>query len=125
MVKSDQLVIAIIIALLIVYIAVWVVGYFTHRLSYLFSFLNAAAAMCIIGYWAINQLHIQQHVVETREMVILRLELLVTVAGVYTIVFHPVSMPFKITQYVIFGTHFIALVAALIFMLSFKITKLF
>ena len=124
MVKSDQLVITIIVALLIVYITVWVAGYFSHRISYLFSFLNAAAAMCLICYWAIHQLQIQQHAVETREMAVVLLEMLVTVISIYTIVLHPVSMPFKVTQYIIFGIHFIVLIAALVFMLTFKMNRL-
>lgn len=54
--------------------------------------------MCLIGYWAINQLYTEQHDVDTREMIVLWLEMLVTVVSMYTIVFHLVSMPFKITN---------------------------
>ncbi|MEO5943484.1 MAG: hypothetical protein ABIP30_03545 [Ferruginibacter sp.] len=124
MVKSDQLVIAIIIAIITVHTAVWVIGYFTHKLSYLFSFVNAIAAILLIGYWVINQLTIQQHIIEGREIAVLSFELLAAILSVYTIICHPVSSPFKIAQYIIFGIHFIVLIAALLFMLTFKINRL-
>ena len=49
MIKSDQMVMVIIVALLIIHTTVWAVGYFTHKLSYLFSFVNAAAAMLLLA----------------------------------------------------------------------------
>ena len=125
MIKSDQTIIVIIVALLITHITLWAVGYFTHKLSYLFSFLNAAAAIALIGYWAINELSIQQHSVEGREIIVLYFELSVALVSVYTIVCHPVSSGFKIVQYIVFGIHFIVLIAGLVFMLTFKINKLF
>ncbi|MEO6819006.1 MAG: hypothetical protein ABI204_04725 [Ginsengibacter sp.] len=125
MIKSDQLVIVGIIAILFIQTTVWIVGYSIHKLSYLFSFVNSTAAIILIGYWIINQLRIQQHCIECREIIVLCAELLVAVISIFTIVSHPVSTGYKIVQYIIFGIHFTVLVAALIFMLTFKINKLF
>ena len=125
MVKSDQPVIITLAALLFLHTILWIVGYFSDRLSYLFSFLNAATAVMIIVFWSVHEFRIKQHFIEGRELTALGLELLVAAVSIFTILVHPASHSFKITQYIVFGIHFTVLVAGLIFMLTFKITKLF
>lgn len=102
-----------------------VVGYVTHKPAYLLAFVNAADGILLIGYWLTNQLRIQQHSLEGREIIVLILELLVAVFSLYTIFYYPVSNPFEILQYIIFATNLIVLIAAFIFVLTFKIAKLF
>ncbi len=122
--KSEQGVIVIMFLLFFLYLAVWAVGYFTHRLAFFVPVLNIASWATVVGYWLIRQLQIQQHYIETREMVILGLELLILVLAIYTIISGTKLKWIVTAQYIFFSIHLLVLVAALIFMFTFKINKL-
>ncbi|MEO6637752.1 MAG: hypothetical protein ABIN25_05720 [Ginsengibacter sp.] len=125
MINSDQWVITLLVVFIIIHITVWIAGYFAHRLFYLFALLNTAAAIVIIGYWTIHEFSISKPIFERREILVLTLEAMVAAGSIYTIVNHSVANGFKIAQYFIFGVHLTVLAAALIFMLTSKIARLF
>lgn len=123
--KIDEWVNSIIVVLLLVHASVWAFGYFTNRLLYLVSFLNLAVGVAIIAYWVAKQFQIQQHNFDALEIAVLCFETIVIAAAVYSIFTSTVHNWLKVTQYIFFGIHFLVLIAAIIFMLTFKINKLF
>ena len=124
MIKSDQSVVIIMGLLILLYLSVWVVGYFTGKLFYFMSILNLASAAAIILYWTVRQLKIQQHTIELREIVVLGAELIVIACAVYVIAAGNKFNWLKVVQYIFFAIHFLLLLLALIFMLTFKMNRL-
>ena len=124
MIKSDQSVVIIMGLLILLYLSVWAVGYFTGRLFYFMSILNLASAAAIILYWTVRQLKIQQHTIELREIVVLGAELIVIACAVYVIAAGNKFNWLKVVQYIFFAIHFLLLLLALIFMLTFKMNRL-
>lgn len=122
--KTDQAVVVIMFLLVLLYGAVWAMGYFTHRLSCSIATLNMATAFAVVGYWAIRQFQIQQHHFELREMIVLGIEVLIFMAAVYTIASGSKYKWVTTMQYLFFGIHLLVLVIGLVFMFTFKINKL-
>ena len=122
--KSDQCTIIIMILLILLYLAVWAIGYFTHKLPCFISALNIATACAVVGYWAIMQLRIQQHHFELREMIVLGIEVIILIAATYSIASGNKLKWVTIMQYFVFGIHLLLLLIGLAFMFTFKINKL-
>lgn len=110
---------------ILIHLTVWVAGYFNNKLFSLISFLNLAFAISILAYWIINQLRIQQHTIELREVVVLIFEVMVAASALYNTISAGNYKSLRILQYIFFGLDITILIAALIFMLTFKITRLF
>jgi hypothetical protein len=123
--NSDKQVILIISLIIVAYVLTWITGFLKHQLAYYFSFLNAATALALIVYWVQKQLRITQHFFEGREIAVLCLEGLAAGIAVYYILMRPGVQWIKMVQYIAFGLHFTALVLFLVFMLTFKMNKLF
>jgi len=124
MIKLDQSVVIIVGLLILLYLSVWAVGYFTGKLFYFMSILNLASAAAIILYWTVRQLKIQQHTIELREIVVLGAELIVIACALYVIAAGNKFNWLKVVQYIVFAIHFLLLLLALIFMLTFKMNRL-
>ena len=124
MIKSDQSVVIIMGLLILLYLSVWAVSYFTGKLFYFMSILNLASAAAIILYWTVRQLKIQQHTIELRDIVVLGAELIVIACAVYVIAAGNKFNWLKVVQYILFAIHFLLLLLALIFMLTFKMNRL-
>ena len=122
--KTDSWVNVIVIAVIAVYIIAWILGLVTHKLVNYFSVINAATALAILIYWTQKQVHITQHYLETREIIFLGIEALFAGISVYAIFTSIIDHWLKITQYIIFSLHLIALILFLIFMLTFKLKRL-
>jgi hypothetical protein len=122
--KSDQWVIIAICVLILLYLSILVIGNFTGRFSYLSAFLNAVAGTSIILYWAIKQIQIDQHIIETRELIVLFFEVLIVAGAVYYVVGNQKYNWLRVMQCIFFGIHLAALLLGLIFVLTFKINKL-
>ena len=110
--------------LVLLYGAIWAVGYLSHKLPCFLSTLNIATALAVLGYWATRQWQIKQHYFEWREMIVLGLELLIFVAAVYVMATGNKYKCLLTIQYFVFSIHFLALVTMLIFLLTFKMNKL-
>jgi len=117
--KTDQWVIITIGFLILLHLSILVIGYFISRVAYLAAFMNVAAGASIILYWVVRQIQIEQHTLETRELVVLVGEVLVISAAAFYI-FNQSSHSLKILQYIFFGIHLLVLIGGLIFMLTFK-----
>lgn len=122
--KSDQWVIIVIGLLILLYLSILIIGYFTGRFSYLSALLNAATGTSIVLYWAIRQLQIEQHIIETREIVVLLFEVLVIAGAVFYVAGNQKHNWLRVMQCIFFGIHLAVLLLGLIFMLTFKINKL-
>ena len=122
--KSDQWVNVSLVLLILIYLSIWIVGYFSNKLSYLMSFLNLIASVSIILYWAVREMQIKQHIIELREIIVLSFEVIAIGCAVYSLVASQGNNSAKVMQYIFFGIHLSALMLALIFMLTFKLNKL-
>ena len=122
--KSDQWVIIAICVLILLYLSILVIGNLTGRFSYLSAFLNAVTGTSIILYWAIKQIQIDQHIIETRELIVLFFEVMIVAGDVYYVVGHQKYNWLRVMQCIFFGIHLAALLLGLIFMFTFKINKL-
>jgi len=122
--KSDQWVIIIISVLILLYLSILVIGYLTGRFSYLSSFLNAATGASIVIYWVIKQIQIEQHFIDTREIVVLLFEALVVTGAVFYIGSNQKYNWLRVMQSIFFGIHLTVLLLGIIFMFTFKINKL-
>lgn len=111
-------------AVILVYVSVWVAGICTGKTAALLSILNAAAGLAIIGYWVVRQLQITQHIVEVREMAVLCFEVAVVAFSLYYLTRQGNSL-MKAFTYAFFGVHLTALLLFLLYMTTFKLTKLF
>ena len=122
--KSDQWVNIILVMLMLLYLSVWVFGYYSNKLSVAITCLNFIAALSIVAYWVVRQMKITQHFIEPREIIVLGFEVLIICCALYAIINGYRNSAIKIMQYVCFGIHGLLLILSLIFMLTFKINKL-
>jgi hypothetical protein len=122
--KSDQLVNVTLVLLILLYISTWAIGYFTGKLAYLISSLNLLSSISMILYWAVREMHIKEHTIELREIIVLSFEVVVIGCAIYSVVTKQEDSWIRVIQYIFFGIHFSALMLALIFMLTFKLNRL-
>ncbi|MEO8770705.1 MAG: hypothetical protein ABI402_11485 [Ferruginibacter sp.] len=115
----------IVIIIVAVYIITLIVDIrITSSLNYI-SILNALTSFPILIYWVNKELRITQHHFEMRETVVLVAECLSGAAALYTILSNNTNAFFNITQYIIYGLHFIALILFGVFVFTFKMTRMF
>ena len=88
-------------------------------------FLNCISTFAILMYWTNKQLTISQHYFEFREMSVVFVEVLFFALSAYSLLNSPVTKWIKFLEYFIFGTHLTAIIALLIFGLTFKMNRLF
>ena len=124
MVKSDQGVVMIMLLLVVLYLIIWAMGYFAQKLPLFIATLNIIAALAVVGYWAIRQLQIQQHYFDVREMTVLGIEIIICIAAIYLIASGNKYKWIITIEYAVFCFHLLALIIAVIFMFTFKMTKL-
>ena len=124
MVKSDQGVVIIMLLLVVLYLVIWTIGYFAQKLPLFIATLNIFTALAVVGYWAIRQLQIQQHYFDVREMTLLGIEIIICIAAIYSIASGNKYKWIITIEYAVFSLHLLALVIAVIFMFTFKMTKL-
>lgn len=122
--RSDQWVNIILATLIVLYLAIWLIGYWSNKLHAALTFLNLLSALLIIVYWEIKQMNITQHIIEGREIFVLGFEVLVIGCAVYSMVTGYSISWLKVIQYIFFGMHFSVLLLGLAFILTFKINKL-
>jgi len=75
-------------------------------------------------YWIIPQLQIEQHIFESREILVLLLEVMVIVLAMVYILAARKSPGLKTMQILFFGIHLTVLVLGLIFIVTFKMNRL-
>ena len=123
--KSDQWINLAVVFLIVIHLSVWIIGYKTHKLCSLITWLNLVVGLSVFFYWIQHEISITQHIFEVREMLVLSLEVILIGCALYSLVTHQWNAWLKIIQYFFFGIHLIILISFLIFMLTFKMNKLF
>lgn len=123
--KSDQWVNLLIIIFIMSYVLTLVIGYLTHRFASLAAIINISTGATVIIYWVVRQLQVQQHYFDNREILLLFFEGAVIVFGAIYIFSVQKNEGLKVMQSIFFGIHFLVLILGLVFMLTFKMTKLF
>ncbi len=109
---------------LFIYLAVGITSYFIQQLSFLTTFVNLMAGTAVLCYWITRQLKIQHHIIETREIIFLSFELMVIIVSVYHLVSGIKYKWVEVMQYFVFVIHLLLILASLVYMLMFKMKKL-
>ena len=122
--KQSQSVLIILIAIIILFLTVLIIGYKTNQLAFLIPLLNLVSASTLLFYWLQKQIQIRQHIFELREMVVLSLEMLVVGSAIYSIVSHQNQNWLRIIQYLFYAIHLLCLILFLVFLLTFKMKRL-
>ena len=122
---GDRQVIIIVIAFLFLYTAVLITGVAMHQLLLHISVMNAVAGSLMIGYWVWDKLRPLQRMTERREIIVLSLEGLFVAVSLYAVITTGQHYWLTVLQYIVFTLHAVLLLLFLIFMLTFKIKKLF
>jgi hypothetical protein len=123
--KADQWVVISVLAVLMIHGLVLIAGLITNRLSYFAGILNLIMGMSVLIYWIQKQLRIEYHIFEMREWVVLLFEAAVAGISIYSIFASQWTTGFRVLQYIFFGIHSVILILLLIFMLTFKMDRLF
>ncbi len=121
---TDKWINIIVVAIIVIYIAILVAGFVTHKLLPFTSILNLITGILIVGYWLQKQIHITQHAIDLPEMIVLCFEVAVIATAALVIKNDQTHSGFKIIQYIIFGIHVLASLLFLLFMLFFKINRM-
>lgn len=123
--KSDQWANIAVVVFILVHLVILITGWINGKTSLLPASANLIAGLGIVIYWLQHELHIRQHTVETREMIVLSIEVAVIGLGAYFLLSHHPYKWLKVFHYIIFGVHLSCLVLVSIFMLTFKMNKMF
>ncbi len=122
--KQDQWIIFILIILILLQCGILIMGSVNHKLANLTGLFNLLAGAVILIYWVQKQLRIDQHYIETREILVLGSALFMTGIAVYSFSTNQWGGWLKIMHYIFFGLNLLALVLFLVFMLCFKMNRL-
>ena len=122
---GDRQVVIIIIVFLFLYAAVLITGVAMHQLLLLVSVMNTIAGSLMISYWVWDKLRPLQRMTEQREIIVLSIEGLFAAVSLYAVITNGLSYWLTVVQYIIFTLHAVLLLLFLVFMLTFKIKKLF
>lgn len=123
--KADQWVIIVVGSMLLIHVIVLIAGLATNMFPYFAGIVNTMIGMAVLVYWIQKQLRIEDPVYEMREWMVLLFEVAVAGISVYTIASRQWTTPLRVLLYVFFGIHLLALILLLIFMLTFKMKRLF
>ena len=122
---GDRQVVIIIIVFLFLYAAVLITGVAMHQLLLHVAVMNTIAGSLIISYWFWDKLRPLQRMTEQREIIVLSIEGLFAAVSLYAVITNGLSYWLTVVQYIIFTLHAVLLLLFLVFMLTFKIKKLF
>ena len=79
----------------------------------------------IFIFWAINNLNIQQHNLEFRELVLICLEACILIYALYSIIGFHTKIYVKVINYIGFGIHLLFTSGMLYYISTFKFNKLY
>lgn len=122
--KADQLISVILVVTILLYLSVLTSVLVYHKNSWL-GLLNVVTAGMVTAYWIQKQFRISLHIADPMEIAVLCFEIAVIGLCVYSILSKQNLTWINILQKIVFGIHLSALILFLVFMLTFKITKLF
>lgn len=117
------------ITLVIICILIYLLAFFSTLLNFsqliFIITLNIITSFLLVFYWVFKQFRIKTHFYELREMAVLFFEILILVSSLYAIFLDVLPKWIAVIEYGFFVLHLIVLILCLIFILTFKIRKLF
>lgn len=117
------------ITLVIICILIYLLAFFSTLLNFsqliFIITLNIITSFLLVFYWVFKQFRIKTHFYELREMAVLFFEILILVSSLYAIYLDVFPKWIAVIEYGFFVLHLIVLILCLIFILTFKIRKLF
>jgi hypothetical protein len=122
--KMDSWIIILIISFLVINIIVFVFGYKVQQLPYCIAILNLVFASFSIFYWIIDSVNNRHFNLETREIIILSIEVILIGFAIISLLNKPEKLAVNIVNYIGLGINFLAGIGMLIFMLIFKMNRL-
>src|SRR6187402_603078 len=122
---SDKRISAAIAATILIHFAILIVSLVTPTLSFLTLLINLAISLSICIYWIQKKIRITQRIFELREILFISLEVMVAGCSIYSILTADPIIWLRVVNFVILGIHLLLLLAFFIFMLTFKIKRLF
>jgi hypothetical protein len=122
---SDNIIKTIVIVLILVYTGTLIIQLMSHSSFNFIAWLNVISASAILIFWTSKQLRISQHYYDSREIIFLCIECFFAGITIYSIIVNATNPFFNIMKYVIYGIHLAAMLALLLFMVTFKMNRLF
>ena len=123
--KADQWLTIALWAGVLTHVMVLIIGLATSRFAFLATVINLIVGLSVLVYWVQKQLRIEYHIFEMREWLALGFEVVVVGTAVYSIATKQWTSGVRISHYIFFGIHLLALLLALVFALTFKMKRLF
>ena len=125
MLTQNETAVAVLVVFILVQLALVIMGKILGKLAMVVTVFNILVAICIIGYWLLQQFRSTVHYLEFREVAVLAVEVLIIASACYSLIIQHPHQLFKVAQQVFFGIHLLCSILLLIFMLTFRINKLF
>ena len=122
---ADKRTSAIVAIIVLIHIAILITFLFLPTLSYLTAATNLVIGSSICIYWIQKQLRITQHIFELRETIALTLEVVVIGCSIYSLLVSEQTAWLSTANLFILIVHLLMLLAFLVFMLTFKMKKMF
>lgn len=122
---SDKRISAAIVVIILIHIAILTISLLIPDLSFLIALINLLVSSSICIYWIQKQLRITQRIFELRESIVLSLEVVVTGCSVYSMFIDTHTVWLTAVNFFIVGIHLLLFLAFFVFMLTFKMKKLF
>ena len=85
---------------------------------------NIITGLAMLIYWVQKAIRVQRLIVETREIMVIAVELVVIAVGSFWVLSAFDSKWLRFFNYLVFGVHLLVLLLFLLFMLTFKIKRL-
>jgi hypothetical protein len=123
--KSDQFVVVVLSFFILIQVAIAVIGKLTGKFIELAGVLNLIVALLFIGYWVVRYFQVQVHSFDMWITLLLLAETILILLTAYSMMVHYGNQLVRFIQYIFFGLHLLASVLFLVFMLSFKMNRLF
>lgn len=123
--RSDQWLTIFVVTVALIHVAAFFTGSVTQKLFFPLAIVNLVSGSSILIYWIQKQLRITQHIFEGREMAVLGLEAVIVFVTAYSLASNHWTSWTRVFQYIVFGIHVIILLLFIIFILTFRMKRLF
>ncbi len=122
--NSDKRISAAVAFGIIIHLVILTLGFIIPSFFISTPLLNLIVGLSILAYWLQKQIRITQHYFELREFVVLSSEVIVIASAVCSLLMRQIQW-LSVAQVVILSVHLIALLVFFVFMITFKMKKLF
>lgn len=125
MIISNRGLIIFVISCIVLYLLVLLDTLLNHSQLYFIKTLNVITSFSLLFYWVVKQFRIKKHYFEMWEIAVILFEILILISSWYAIILTDLPKWMTFIEYGFFLLHLMVLVLFLIFILTFKIKRLF